>query len=293
MKASVIIPTKNRPMGLVRAVTSVFASSLAQDEYEVVVVDDGSTAPAAEVLTRWSSIRLTVVSNPGAAGPAGARNHGVRSARGETVFFLDDDDQIVSDYLPRVLLARSGLAAKANYGFSCLISGQKVTGKHGETGILTAGSPLKDRLGGLGAGFWITKKDFIAVGGLDEGLRVNEDLEFCIRLAKNNLNCWYSSVPGVDISPMPSISGNEMPSITWSTRASERSSALEFVLQHHADFLSQHPDVRNRLIERVVKFRARGGDLRGALSFGASQDGRRLAVIVNAILGLLTSERSG
>ena len=291
MEATVVIPTKNRPEGLIRAVNSALASSLSEDLFNIVIVDDGGAFPMAEGLTLWPSRRVQVVSNSRAPGPSGARNQGVEVAQGKVIFFLDDDDQMLKDYMERVLSARGTLAMSAGYGFSSLIRGGRMVGLHGATGMLTSEAPLKHRLGGLGAGFWITRKDFIAVGGLDESLRVNEDFEFCIRLAKNHLNCWYSSAPGVDISPLSSISGSDMPSLTRSTRASERSSALEFILQRHADFLSHHPDVRNRLIERVVKFRARGGDLRGALAFGASHDGPKLAVIVNAILGVLTSER--
>lgn len=291
MEATVVIPTKNRPEGLIRAVNSVLESSLSGDLFDIVIVNDGGALPAAEVLMRWPSGRVQVISNSRVTGPSGARNQGVQAAQGEIIFFLDDDDQMLEDYMERVLSARRALAMSSGYGFSSLIRGKRIVGLHGSTGMLTSEVPLKHRIGGMGAGFWITRRDFLAVGGLDEGLRVNEDFEFCIRLAENDLNCWYSSEPGVDISPMPSVSGSEMPSITQSSSASERSRALEFILQRHADFLSSHLDVRNRLIERVVKFRARGGDLRGALTFGASHGGPKLAVIVNAFLGLLTSER--
>lgn len=85
---SVIIPTYNRA-GLVAAtLDSIFAQSFR--DFEVIVIDDGSTDHTLEVLSAYGD-RITVIRQKG-AGPGAARNAGIAVARGEYVCFLDSDD---------------------------------------------------------------------------------------------------------------------------------------------------------------------------------------------------------
>lgn len=83
---SVIITTHNRPTLLREAITSVLAQTV--QDYEVIVIDDGSAPPARTPNDR--RVRVVRRSDPG--GPAAARNAGVRESRGDYLVFLDDDD---------------------------------------------------------------------------------------------------------------------------------------------------------------------------------------------------------
>ena len=89
---SVVIPTFDRAADLTRAVASALGQS--HPHLEVVIVDDGSTDDTAAVIERaWGDdprVGYTYQSN---AGPAAARNHGLRLARGDFVAFLDSDDE--------------------------------------------------------------------------------------------------------------------------------------------------------------------------------------------------------
>jgi glycosyltransferase involved in cell wall biosynthesis len=84
---SVVIPTYNRRALVLDAVRSV----LAQDgcEFEVIVVDDGSTDGTAGALAALPGVRILAQPRRGVAA---ARNAGVRIARGEWLAFLDSDD---------------------------------------------------------------------------------------------------------------------------------------------------------------------------------------------------------
>jgi len=86
---SVIVPTRDRPESLRRCLDALAVQS-ALDEFEVIVVDDGSAGPRAveEVVGRHSFARVIRLDH---SGPAGARNAGVASARGRFVCFTDDD----------------------------------------------------------------------------------------------------------------------------------------------------------------------------------------------------------
>ena len=87
-KVSVVIPTYNSAQFIVETLESVFAQTY--KDYEVIVVDDGSTDNTKEVLKPYMSrIRYIYKEN---GGPASARNEGIKNARGEYIAFLDSDD---------------------------------------------------------------------------------------------------------------------------------------------------------------------------------------------------------
>lgn len=88
---SVIIPTRNRPDELERALDSVEAQGLG-NRLEVIVVDDGSQPPA-QPSSRAGLPRVKVLRNEEPAGAAAARNRGVEEAAAPLIAFLDDDDE--------------------------------------------------------------------------------------------------------------------------------------------------------------------------------------------------------
>jgi glycosyltransferase involved in cell wall biosynthesis len=97
-RVSVIIPTYNRARIIKEAVDSV----LAQDykDFELIVVDDGSSDNTAEVLTGYGDdVRVIFQENKGVSA---ARNRGIAEACGELVAFLDSDDL----WLPQKLSAQ-------------------------------------------------------------------------------------------------------------------------------------------------------------------------------------------
>jgi cellulose synthase/poly-beta-1,6-N-acetylglucosamine synthase-like glycosyltransferase len=66
----------------------------------VIVVDDGSTDDTLQVLARYPEVRVVSQAN---AGPAAARNRGVREASGEIVLFTDDDCEPFPNWLTEML----------------------------------------------------------------------------------------------------------------------------------------------------------------------------------------------
>jgi glycosyltransferase involved in cell wall biosynthesis len=96
-KVSVIIPTYNRGWILREAVNSV----LAQDytDYELIVVDDGSTDNTLEILDSYGQ-DLIVLQQPN-KGVSAARNRGIAESRAQLVAFLDSDDLWLPQKLTR------------------------------------------------------------------------------------------------------------------------------------------------------------------------------------------------
>jgi glycosyltransferase involved in cell wall biosynthesis len=91
------ITTYNRATFLEGALESVYAQTF--DDYEVLVVDDGSTDGTPDVLARHAD-RIRVVTQPN-GGRSAARNRAVREARGRYISFLDSDDRWLPEKLAR------------------------------------------------------------------------------------------------------------------------------------------------------------------------------------------------
>lgn len=102
-RISVVIPTYNRSKLLPAAVQSALSQTCI-DQCEVIVVDDGSTAPvelSTDVVAR-TDVRLVRREN---GGLAAARNTGIAASRGEFIALLDDDDAWHPEKLTRQLAA--------------------------------------------------------------------------------------------------------------------------------------------------------------------------------------------
>lgn len=84
---SVIVPARNAAGTLGECLGALVEQSVARDDYEVLVVDDGSTDRTTEVAGHFP-VRLL---HQSPSGPASARNLGARQARGELLLFTDAD----------------------------------------------------------------------------------------------------------------------------------------------------------------------------------------------------------
>lgn len=104
-RVSVVIPLYNKAEPVVAALASVVGQSFA--DFELIVVDDGSTDSSASVAAAAGDRRVRLVSQPN-AGPGAARNRGLGEARGEYVAFLDADDEWEPRFLELAVAALDG-----------------------------------------------------------------------------------------------------------------------------------------------------------------------------------------
>lgn len=103
---SVIIPTYNRVRVISHAIESALQQTLT--DYEIIVVDDGSTDNTREFLSRNFANRVRYIGKPNNEGLASARNTGIEASRGTYIALLDDDDL----WLPEKLALQVELAQK-------------------------------------------------------------------------------------------------------------------------------------------------------------------------------------
>lgn len=107
-EVSVIIPTYNRAGVLGRALRSVAAQTY--KDYEVLVVDDGSTDDTKSVVQVWRdefNSALKYIKYAENRGGAAARNAGLQASRGEYIAFLDADDEWLPPKLEKQIAAFS------------------------------------------------------------------------------------------------------------------------------------------------------------------------------------------
>ena len=186
---TVIIPTFNRSGKIRHAVDSVLAQ--AYPDFELIVVDDGSTDDTREVIAAVSDRRLRYERQAN-RGRCAARNAGAESACGEHVTFLDSDDEALPNWLADLA---AGFDTDRNVGIVCtgheriLDGGARQTvlpsrldeffGASGRAGLFVAGT------------FAVRREIILEVGGYEERLTFSENTELAIRMVPHCLARGY------------------------------------------------------------------------------------------------------
>lgn len=188
---SVVVPTRNRPDSVVRAVGSALDQTL--PAHEVVVVIDGPDSATVEALKSIGDPRVVICELAENGGAARARNIGVKNSTGEWVAFLDDDDE----WLPEKLRAQAVPASK-RMDDPKLVLGTGVEIKRDSTSDfwpLRSPSPheqITDYLfvrsrpgeGLLATPTIMLRREFASICPFPEHLRNHEDYDWLIELEK-------------------------------------------------------------------------------------------------------------
>lgn len=91
---SVVIPLYNKEASIAQSLKSVLSQEY--DDFEVVIVDDGSTDGSVGVVEAINDSRIRLIKQEN-GGPSKARNTGVKNAKGEWILFLDADDEMLPE----------------------------------------------------------------------------------------------------------------------------------------------------------------------------------------------------
>jgi glycosyltransferase involved in cell wall biosynthesis len=167
------------------AIDSVLGQTFA--DFELLVVDDGSTDDTDAVVGAIDDERLLYRRLPANRGQATARNEGWRHARGELIAFLDSDDRWVPEKLARFLEVMRG----APDGIGCVYSDMWLVRRrqYFQSPPIERGRWINPATGwyqssqlGIQAAM-IRRHALEAVGGFDEALRGYDDMELLLRLS--------------------------------------------------------------------------------------------------------------
>jgi glycosyltransferase involved in cell wall biosynthesis len=116
VRVSAVIPTRNRPDLLCRAVASVLAQTVT--DVEAVVVVDGPDQATVSALQEFNDPRMRCIVLQQNVGGSEARNIGIREARGAWIALLDDDDE----WLPDKIAAQLELAQELADPYAVIVS---------------------------------------------------------------------------------------------------------------------------------------------------------------------------
>ncbi len=174
---SFIVPAYNEEVelpGTLRAIRD--AAEVAQCEFEIVVVDDGSTDGTATVAQSFGARVVPIRARHIAA----ARNSGAKAARGDIFVFVDADTHIQAVH---VLGLQAALAAGCSGGAARLSTDREIP-RWGRIffqvfTVVYFGLKL-----GAGAFLFTTRENFRAVGGFDETYFAGEEVHFTLALRR-------------------------------------------------------------------------------------------------------------
>jgi glycosyltransferase involved in cell wall biosynthesis len=193
---SVVIPVYNRAQLLGRALKSVLAQTFG--DFEIVVVDDGSTDNPSTVIDALWDDRIYYL-RQGNRGGGAARNLGIDAAHGRFVAFLDSDDEFLPGHLAALKALLDGTVNTAAYA--------RIIVDRGE-GRSMVKPPRALRPGEHMATYLMAERGFVPTITLaveteaakrvryHEDLRAAEDTDFAIRLALEGVRFVMAEEPG-------------------------------------------------------------------------------------------------
>lgn len=194
MKYSFIIPVYNRPDEVDELLQSLTRQTL--DDFEVIVVEDGSSIPCKEVTEKFTGQLDVHYYNKANSGPGQTRNYGVEKANGEFMLILDSDCILPETYLEEVEKELQQMDTDAfggpdrahesftpvqkaiNYAMTSFFT----------TGGIRGGKKKMDKFYPRSFNMGVRKSVYQALGGFSK-MRFGEDIDFSIRIFKGGYRC--------------------------------------------------------------------------------------------------------
>ncbi len=151
--------------------------------YEVIYVDSQSTDDTLERVKKFEKIKF--VSLTGDCNPAIARNVGAEIAKGDVLFFLDGDMELIPESFHLFYSEGSGISYPFMSGnFDNYFYNDNWEYQHKDNGYSMAEDKYTSHVGGL---FFILKAYWQMVGGMDNRFRKGQDVDLALMLAKENI----------------------------------------------------------------------------------------------------------
>ena len=204
MTISVIIPLYNKSATIKETLQSVLLQTFA--DFEVIVVNDGSTDSSLEIVTSFDDNRIKIFSQEN-KGVSAARNHGIKKATSNLIAFIDADDFWFPNHLEEILKLTIDFTT---CGMFCSRYAIKTAHKNIENisysisdnfrGIVPDffESSIKNRIA-LTSALAIKKEILENVGYFNENYTITEDLDLWIKIAlkyqvaiTDNTTCIYN-----------------------------------------------------------------------------------------------------
>ncbi len=196
VRASVVVCTYNGARTIAQCLQSL--QRLRYPDYEVIVVDDGSTDDTPNIIAEYPFVRVISQQNEGLSA---ARNAGLRAATGEIVAYTDDDCFVDPDWLTMMIaqLEHARLEDSRVAG----LGGPNLTPDDGPTAAAVSAAPgqpthilesdqVAEHIPGCNMAFW--RESLLSVNGFDPQYRAaGDDVDICWRLQSAGM--WLTFSP--------------------------------------------------------------------------------------------------
>lgn len=219
MKYSVVIPLYNKEHYIKKTLQSVLSQTY--QDYEIIVVDDGSSDRSFEVAKEVNSDKIKIITQEN-QGVAVARNTGIYNATGTYIAFLDADDEWRENYLETIDDLTNKFPQSDIY-----VTAYAVNMGNGKVNYSTQ---LKPEIGCLDS-YWMTlakgydfvwtsatvikKQALLDAGGFKPGEKIGQDLDMWARVARNNSKVAYSSKVCVNYNRAAEANARTRVKIAW------------------------------------------------------------------------------
>ena len=268
-RVSVIITTHNRATLLPRAVHSVLAQTYG--DYEIIVVDDGSSDDTQAVIADFEDQRIRSVRRNRSGGASAARNTGISKSRGEYIAFLDDDDEWTPTKLERqvAILDSSPPTVAMVYGWVDFVD--DLTGDVSHRERITMEGDVFDSLVAMrtpGPTSVLMVRTSVAgeIDGFDESLPRHNDIDFICRISKQ-----------YHVALLPEVvlihhggHGHERISDNTPQSISHAVSQLRRHMVTYADELDRRPKAHAAVLRSIAVMEFMSGNIRASLAASIS-----------------------
>ncbi len=271
---SVIMPVFNKRPYIRRSVESVLGQE--EENWELIIVDDGSTDDSIAEVPRDDRIRIFTQENQG---PSAARNFGIRQSRGPLVTFLDADDRYYPGKL-KTEIRSIGLDKSAEWmvsGYHKVRDGKKehvpfrdINGTPINSGpkVYTDAINQLTIKGWPSNGICATRALIDRTGAFSEDLRCLEITDFIYKLAL--------AAPQVLISPDPVYEVIDVPGSTFKHTENRLAGAKVFA-ERLAKYASHHPT-------RAALLKSRSKELLFSYASGLNTKGKKIQALKNLVV---------
>ena len=279
---SVVVPTRDRPALLARALESIHRQRY-EGEIDVVVVFD-QTEPSLPALDFSSQMAIRAVQNTRTPGLAGARNTGILATEGQLVAFCDDDDEWFPDKLAaQVALMRGAGATTASCGIAVQYRNREIV-RVSSSEEISFRDLLRSRRMELHPSTMLVDRRILLedIGLVDEAIPGSyaEDYEWLLRAAR---------VGPIAVVRRPLARVHWHDSSFFATRWETIVSALTYLLDRYPEFASDRSGL-SRICGQLA-FASAGCDRRADARRWARQALRLSPLQPRAYLALAVSSR--